>query len=303
MSIWDNLEELSKETSKLRRTWMKIFQILCNMAAVGLTCWCFHKYMEDKDVSHINYRRFQDGKDSIYPSLTLCFNNPYRNDRLEDVGEGINITTYYNFLEGRHWDERMVGIEYDNVTIDLDDFIDFAEITLVNGSKSLQRGKMLYYVSYRDPKMKCYSFDIPFLPDIGVEFLAVQIQNSIFPFGFRPPQHDFDPSRGRFLGGFEVRFHYPRQVFRSDLAHKWIWKLLDENGTLEVMQRKWVGMNFEMKNVETLKRRSKSSLPCNDDWWNDDEAIAQKIMKTVNCKPPFWSKKSDMKLCSWVIAV
>ena len=295
------LHKLTHKASKLKKTWRRIFAVTCNILAVGLTGWCFHKYQADEDVSHVNYRRFHDDIDSIYPSLTLCFNNPYLKEKLNDIGEGINITTYVSFLEGRNWDERMVHIDYDNVTIDLGDYLDLAEITLENGSKSLNHGKMLYYVSQRSPLMKCYSFDIPYLPDTGIEFLAVRVKNSIFPFGFRPPQHDFDPERGRFFGGFQVTFNYPRQIFRSGFATKWRWNLLDPNGTLGAMQKKWVGMNFEVKNVETLKRRSKSRLPCNDAWRNDDEEIIRKIMKTVNCRPPFWISHLDMPLCTKVI--
>ena len=303
MAIRHYLEKFSKETSKLKRAWRRMFTITCNILAIGLTCWCFHKFQADKDVSHVNYRRFHDSIDSIYPSLTLCFNNPYLKKKLNEAGDGINITTYVNFLEGKYWDDRMLNIDYDDVTIDLDEYLDFAEITLENGSKSIFHGKKLYYVSQRSPLMKCYSFDVPYLPDIGIEFLAIRIKNSIFPFGFRPPQHDFDPSRGRFFGGFQVTFNYPRQIFRSGFANKWRWNLLDDNGTLDVMQKKWVGMNFEVKNVETLKRRPKSSQPCNDAWRNDDEEIIQKIIAAVKCKPPFWSTHSELSLCTQVCIV
>ena len=119
MSILDNLEELSNERSKLKRNWMLQFQIFCHFLTIWITCWCFHKYMKDKDVSHVNYRRFHDDSDSLYPSLTLCFNNPFLDDRLKKNGDGVNITTYVHFLEGTLWDDRMVNIDYDNVTVDL----------------------------------------------------------------------------------------------------------------------------------------------------------------------------------------
>ena len=297
MSIIDNLEELSNETSKLKRTWMRLFQVFCNILAFGLTCWCFHKYMKDKDVSHVNYRRFHDDSDSLYPSLTLCFNNPFLDDRLKEAGDGINITTYVPFLEGKYWDNRMADIDYDNVTIDLKDYLEFAEINLLNTSKFRDNK---FYVSMRSPRMKCFSFDIPFIRDTGVEFFIVRIKNSIFPYGFRPPIHDFYPSKGRLFGGFEVRLSYPHQVFRSDFANKWRWDVLDENGTLEKMQKMWVGMNFDVKHIETLKRRSKSSLPCNNNWQNDDEQILERLFEAADCKPPFLSKISDMNLCTWV---
>ena len=147
----------------------------------------------------------------------------------------------------------MVGIDYDNVTVELEDYLVFSEITLINGSKSRHH---TYYVSMRSPQMKCFSFGIPFTFNTGVEFFAVRIKNSIFPYGFRPPMHDFNPSKGRFFGGFEVRLSYPHQVFRSDFANKWRWDPLDNNGSLEKLQSMWVGMTFNVKNIETIKRLS-----------------------------------------------
>ena len=297
MSILDNLEELSNERSKLKRSWMRQFQNFCIFLTIYITCWCFHKYMQDKDVSHVNYRRFHDDINSLYPSLTLCFNNPFLEDRLKETGEGVNITTYVHFLEGNLWDKRMVNIDYDNVTVDLKDYLEFSEIDLRNTSKFRDNK---YYVSMRSPRMKCFSFDVPFVRDTGVEFFIVKIKNSIFPFGFRPAHHDFYPSRGRFSGGFEVRLSYPHQVFRSDFANKWRWNELDKNGSIEKMKKMWVGMSFDVKHIETLKRRSKSSLPCNEDWQNDDQQILGKLFEAAKCKPPFLSKMSDMSLCTWV---
>ena len=175
MSIIDNVEEVSNESNRTKRTAMRFFQLLCNMLAFSLTCWCFHKYWQDKDVSHVNYRRFHDGDDSLYPSVTLCFNNPFLGERLREIGDGINITTYVEFLEGKRWDERMAGIDYDNVTVELEDYLVFSEITLINGSKSSHHK---YYVSMRSPPMKCFSFDMPFTFNTGVEFFIRTAKNS-----------------------------------------------------------------------------------------------------------------------------
>ena len=297
MSILKDFEDISNEQSRFKRTWMRIFQIFCNLTALGLTGWCFYKFMKDDDVSLVNYQRYHADIDSIYPSCTLCFNNPFLEDKLRGVGVGINTTTYVKFLEGQYWDDRLVNIDYDNVTIDLKDYLDMAQITLANGTAYNNHGKMLYYVGMRSPRLKCFSFDIPFISGVGVAHLAVTIRNSIFPFGFRPPHHDFNISTGR-GGGFEVRFNLPRQIFRSDLTNKWIWEPLEHDAT-----KKWVGMTFKVKTIEVLKRRSKSAFPCNDDWRNDDQKIIQEILRKVQCKPPFWNTSAELNFCTWVVAV
>ena len=134
MSILSDLKEISGEKNTYKRTLMRLFHMNCFLAALGLTCWCWYKYMKDDDVSLVNYKRYHSEQNSIYPSRTLCFNNPFLNHKLQDIGEGINTTTYSKFLEGLHWDERLLHIDYDNVTIDLDKYLDGVRVVLANGS-------------------------------------------------------------------------------------------------------------------------------------------------------------------------
>ena len=296
-----DLEEMPELKSRLKRTWIRIFHVICNLAAFGLTCWCFYKYMKDDDVSLVNYKRYHSDKDSIYPSLTLCFNNPFLNDKLESFGNGINTTTYSKFLNGLYWDERFIKIDYDNVTINLESYLEGAKIILGNGSVYNTTGKRMHYVVMRSSSMKCFSFEPPFLPDIGIEYLVVVLKNSIFPYGFRPTHHNFDPKREDFNGrgsGFEVRFNFPRQVFRSDFTAKWIWESLGNNAS-----NKWVGMTFKVKDIEVLKRRSKSGLPCNSEWQHDDQKIMKEIIRIVQCKPPHWDVYTELDICPLVVFV
>ena len=243
----DSLKTMSDENNKCKLFLNRVFHIFCVLSALSLTCWCFHKYMQDKDVSLVNYKRFHSDRGSIYPSLTLCFNNPFLNDKLKTFGDGINTSTYYSFLEGLLWDKRMVDIDYDNVTVNLDDYLLGARIVLANGSLyKWDSGSKTYYVGMRTSSMKCFTFDVPFVKDVGVEYLVVTIKNSIFPYGFRPMHHVFDPETGTGTG-FQTILNYPHQIMRSQFTAKWIWDSLGENAT-----QKWVGMRFKIKNIESF---------------------------------------------------
>jgi hypothetical protein len=286
---------LETESGRFKRSWTSIFHFICSIAAFGLTCWCIYKYMKDEDVSLVSYKRYNSDENSIYPSLTLCFNNPFINEKLKGVGNGINTTTYVKFLKGLYWDKRMVRIDYDNVTLDIERYIEEAKIVLSNGSVYNDKGKVRYYVVMRSSSLKCFSFDPQLLPDVGIEYLVVVLKNSIFPNGYRPTHHTFDANSGK-GGGFEVRFNYPRQVFRSDFTAKWIWEGLGHNAT-----DKWVGMTFKVKNIEVLKRRSKYGLPCNKDWKHDDEKIMEEMIQKLQCVPPHWNVKPQKDSCSAVM--
>ena len=118
-----------------------------------------------------------------------------------------------------------------------------------------------------------------------MEYLVVVLKNSVFPNGYRPTHHNFDVDSGT-GSGFEVRFNYPRQVFRSDFTAKWIWEDLGRNAS-----KKWVGMTFKVKNIEVLRRRSKYALPCNNQWTQDDDKIMERIAQHIQCNPSHWNMK------------
>ena len=53
-----------------------LFHAICFVAAVILVARCVHIYFKDEDVSQVEYHDFHDGKDNIYPSVSMCIKNP-----------------------------------------------------------------------------------------------------------------------------------------------------------------------------------------------------------------------------------
>ena len=99
------------------------FHIMCVFLTTGLTSWCFYKYNLDEDVSLVSFVTFNDDENKIYPALTLCFWNPFLNEKLKSYGSNINTTTYSRFIQGTFWDESMARIDYDDVTVSLEDYL------------------------------------------------------------------------------------------------------------------------------------------------------------------------------------
>ena len=51
-------------------------------------------------------------------------------------------------------------------------------------------------------------------------------------------------------------------------------------------------MKFEIRNTMVVKRRQKSSLPCNERWKIDDDMIYKRMYSKVGCIPSY-SKRQD----------
>ena len=95
--------------------------IACVAATIGLQLYCLTRYFENDDVTDVEYTTFHSSKDAIYPSVSICIIPPFIEKRFDVYGNGINMTSYSDFLEGVFWDERMLDVDYDNVTTTMSD--------------------------------------------------------------------------------------------------------------------------------------------------------------------------------------
>ena len=292
-------------TFKLSYRMFHVFvQTLCVVVAIALACLCVHKYFLDDDLAEINFQTFNDKEHAIYPSITLCFMGPdiFLKDELKRFGKSISQSKYSNFLQGVVWDETMRDIDFDDVTIDIKDYLEGVIISSAgdnarhcspNFQKILNHFQVpgcinstdpddfppetfQFYVSYRDYHTKCFSMDVPFKKGSKLNRLRLFIRNKIFPVQVNE-QYVFEKNFGVFL-------HYPRQLFRSPIRK--LYQNVQNGSLLKVMK-------FKMQNVEVLIRRNKPSRKCNQNWKKDDDRILSKIVRAIGCEPPHWKLDSD----------
>lgn len=281
-------------------TQFKLFHVLCTFLTIALTGWCLYKYTCDDDVSLVYFVNFNTDKQKVYPIFTACFWNPFLNDKLNNYGTGINISSYSKFLQGSHWDDRMVSIDYDDVTVSLEDHMIEMGVQFGNfstriwkdafGLKGEKIGAPSFHVSNRNAGSKCFSFTMPYVQNAPVVSFFVRMDSRIFPNGKRRPYPDFDGTSNT-GGGLTAFFHLPGEHLRSYFDKKYSWESRENNTNN-------YDMRFVVKSMEVLKRRNKLSKPCNDDWWNDGNMVMEQIMYKTGCKPPHWKLNVDLKLCS-----
>ena len=275
------------------------FQFACIIAAVSTTCWCVYIYSQDKDVCLVDFKQYNEEKEYIYPSFSLIFVNPFIDEKLKKYGEGISAKTYSQFLEGQLWDERMLNISYDDVTIDMADYFLGYDIMLANLTlKSYNSfgddendGWKPPYVSHRHPKWKAFAVDKPYHKGQRIIRIWTKIKTSIFPNSIRPHKTEYNSSSHDF-GGLEFILHYPGQIFRSwNLGiGKWAWPLRTNASSKNFV------MAFTRRNMDVLVRRNKRMDPCNEDWLNYDKDVLERQMTLIGCRPPYYND-IDLPIC------
>ena len=93
--------------------------------------------------------------------IFFCVLPPFLENKFDTYGNrNINLTSYKKFLNGSHWDDEMLQIEYDKVTISLYDNLIGAEYKAHSGE--LVDWKVKHFVSFRSPERKCITIKAPF---------------------------------------------------------------------------------------------------------------------------------------------
>ena len=90
-------------------------------------------YLEDKDVTNISYKIFNENEQDVYPSIGFCFSNIVIEENLKKYNITIpnesnwsvhSLRNYYkNVLVGSYSDQDILSIDYDEVTKKIEDYL------------------------------------------------------------------------------------------------------------------------------------------------------------------------------------
>ena len=182
-----------------------LFYSFCVITTVSLTIYCICNYLGNEDLTVVKFTKFHSSHEDVYPSFSFCISPPFLENKFDSYGNDVNLTTYANFLDGKLWDERMLDVDYDNVTVTLADNVLAAYVALRNNTEYSWSPK--YRVSFRSLLLKCFTIDAPDVDQNLNSFFEILIKPDIFPRGRRPQKGDDEY--------FLTYLHYPGQRFTS----------------------------------------------------------------------------------------
>ena len=147
---------------------------------MSLSSWCIYQYFLDEDLTQVNFKRFHEKKEDIYPSISLCFLNPYLPEAFGNNYETtISLHEYLQFLQGNLWKPEMLIIDYHNVSLDIKKYFIGYDILYLEREHSIHintddiiKGKTGWSFpnqSLSQPSMKCFTVDIPSIPSEPVK--------------------------------------------------------------------------------------------------------------------------------------
>ena len=219
----------------------KVFYIGCFIAAMYFFGSCIQEYVLNEDTSIVRFKSFHEDEDSLYPSLTLCFGDFWREEL--DYTYTDTFEKYLSGCEGYPkdpvecagewectWNKSFENVEYDNVSMDLMDYV-MAEMTVFEDDSTYKyaymntdpnsstvwneaskemifpgySGGTRVYTSKRTADSKCITFDMPFREKKLMRHHSILLDNSIFKGSEKERPDDL----------FQAYFHFPHQTLKK----------------------------------------------------------------------------------------
>ena len=150
----------------LRDSLLTIFKLSCLVTTIFMIGYWVYKFgIKDEDVSLVDYKLVVKTKHNELPMISLCIQNPFLIDELKKINPRVNESIYSAYLKGEFVDNQLTSIDYDNVTINVFDYVSSSYILWRNGSSSMNDTKafskhVTFAGFYNSSSLKCFGMKI-----------------------------------------------------------------------------------------------------------------------------------------------
>ena len=285
-----------KQIKELESNAVPILSLCFNLEDMVTLSIALERKGEWKNVQSTNagnlYLDFLRGKFSDQQSYDKWINTPRPLKNRRNVNTRPRDFGFNKLYNNSKW----MSIDFDNVTLQLADYVKYYELNWQNGSLTkhtsfdtnlLRYPEMSYAgtVLWTDDFVKCFQIQ---LGDTKIVSLTIGLNRKVFPGSDNPGLQTAMRPDSR---GFFILMHIPNQVLlsRTTLMHKWP-KFSFNNFGFD----SW----FSIESIEILKRRYKTKQPCMHNWKNYDTIEMEKHVTNIGCRTPFQKLSKYMPICS-----
>ena len=288
-----------EEISEVRFAWKYFeyaFKGLCICLTMGMATWCGYNYYLDEDETIVSFHKFHHTQYDIYPSISICINSPFEQQKLDVYAKNVTSQKYFNFLSGSVWSDDLAKIDFDSVVLNPFDYVLGYELLYRNTTRvmkfynqsvrSQEKHTNMPLPTIRFIMANMICFGISILSGQNMYAMNIKIKTEIFKDGVRPSYMDFLTIDR----GIAVVFHYPQQISRSNW---WInhWPTRHANDSKNYI------MSFNVRGLEVVRFRNKRSQVCEEGFPDYDDETMQEIFKSVGCRPPYAKSTQNIALC------
>ena len=273
------------------------FHVSCLIVTFAMMTYGTYKYYADESTSIVDAKAFHETEDDIYPSLSLCmevddrkakslaiYNYTQIKEQIDTDGwyDNKRRNEYANFLMGIESNlnsfngiKEMIDLSYDDVTVDLKNYVKQVEIKsgktlLYEWNPGMKDQPIPLYISYRHPLVKCYSIDISQTVNSQNKMQGTTISSVVIR--FYNQNRVFNSSSEILMAYF---MHYPKQLMRSAALQR------DHLGITSTTFSSMINIG----NIEVIRRRNTRHTPCLEEFDKADDLVIKRLIEKTKCRP------------------
>ena len=111
-----------------------LFVFICIVGVTGMIYYWVYKFLiDDRDIGVVDYEDI-DESDMDLPVVSICIDHPFLEKNIEMRDSELNGSTYLKHLKGDIYEERFENFDYENLTLNLNDYLNKIKIDFRNGS-------------------------------------------------------------------------------------------------------------------------------------------------------------------------
>ena len=307
----------------------RLFHFVCLCVTAGLIGRCLQQYLRDEDDTLLEYRKYNTGKGTIYPSISFCIHHPThlfytidvwkqysdKNNSMMSQEEAYKMRKkYIGFLNGKVGNELLERVDYDTVSPNLGRYLIGFRVALKSNEHIIYRivnGSFVIWDAYKAIKIGKDVFNRSMFSSQEIDAIAnpnlyVSKRGPYQKcFSFDTPfirekqikelTLHFDAMLFRGKGikpdkkQFTIHYHYPHQTLKSFSTLDG-WRAKADKVVKNYMRR------FYLASLEVIRRRDKHSAPCIAGDY--DSTILGSAMRSSGCKHSVIKTNDSYPICN-----
>ena len=310
-----------------------IFHVICFICTILLVGRCIYQFIQDEDVSQVNYRKFHDKDSYVYPSGTICIKYPLGGNYWKEnyssnaakvktaykailTGQTFNNSHFQSPCFGGMTFEDLLKIDYDDATIKLEDFLRVFKVMIPKLFDELDISESR--LNCKNSKSKSIQEELP--KELTDKFSTPHLYISKRGVDEKCYTFDFPYISNQKVLGYEIHlenqkkgglFYDPKKVgFDASEKTYSMWYhypqqtmkpiSADDGWESKFKNVSWYKKTYFLSDFEVLKRRDTRKNPCTNG--NYDHALVQNIINEIGCKTFPIKESNETEFCKTKMA-
>ena len=263
----------------LEKCFNRLRLLICLSSVCYMTYLQFMYYLSNEDVASISYQKYNKEEKDEYPIFSVCLLG-YNEEIFKEshdifMSHNVTLSSYRKYLSGdlEDYANQYSAIKFDEVALDID------ESYLFKASEwSSQRGKR-----------NLWDVPIPMIRTLQTEFYVCVSKNVSYR---RGAKQYFDyvalNSSKLYDAGLNVFIfiHQKGRLYRQ-------WNTIPYMINSDEKLKHGTFRVFDIGQVDILRKRENSKMPCDIDMMDEDEYILRQIILNAGCIPSYWENFAE----------